>query len=158
MRNPKYNRIKKKAEQGEPLAMIKLAKLYKAGVFGDDHDELYAYWLRAFFKTPIVDRTVAEYEDEDDSPENELLPYNFAGDILRGDIIDAGVALALYYCKSSNPKELRIAMKAIDAAMCASKWDPNYDAGGSNINLMDILTDIYARLESCVSEEGENHE
>lgn len=78
--------------------MIKLAQLYKAGMF------VYVYWLRAFFETPIAQRKVIELEDkyahsdsESDSDifqgigrnEWKVAPYVPEEDLLRDDTVNA---------------------------------------------------------------------
>ena len=146
MRNQRdYDQIIMNAENGDSLSMYELAKLYKAGVFGDFHDADSVYWYCRFLDSPDIQQiqiyieeqysnNVIEEDDEDESLYNdEIDNYYFLnkehncdeGDsfILRNNIINAGMSIGLYYRFSNKKDELIRARDGFVAALDASAWD-----------------------------------
>ena len=153
-----YEYIILQAESGDPHSMLEVAKLNKAGAFGDINIQEYVYWLKQFFDTPQIKYLVGEYEDNY-SPDNPVIdnprldedaPVALVDEyILRNDIIEAGLALGIYYMNSSVRKELMLSrdsfMAALDASACdyltVDSLDGQYD------DIVSILVKIQSRLE-----------
>ena len=152
-----YESIMNEAEAGNPHAMLKLAKLYRTGVFPDEADEQYIYWLQQFFSSPIVDAllTVIDADEDGDCNENyykslaivEMIGFETEA-ILQDDIIEAGVSLGLYFRHSTVREELLCARKSLYYALIASRF--NYmevpEAGGLT-DILSILSTINTRIE-----------
>ena len=66
-----YDSIIQGAESGDPCMMLELAKLYKAGAFGESDCNEYIFWLKQFFMTPKVESIVQELEERYDSCDDE---------------------------------------------------------------------------------------
>lgn len=112
--------IMSKAEGGNPIAMYQLANYYDIGLLPDASDVKHIYWFKRFWDTPEVKATVFniesdEYNDESVDPTLEML--------LRGYIVEAGLALGLYYMNSTNIKEATFALECFSSAWFASAFD-----------------------------------
>lgn len=173
-----YESIIMGAEQGDPHCMLELAKLNKAGAFGSMNIDEYVYWLERFFEVPIIQQIVANLEDNysnDDSSyrtdslnfqDNTVLPegapfveedmsryiYEF---LLRDDIIEAGMALGIYYKNSSKKEELELSIRSLQAALDASAGDYLVYAHES---ISSILIDIAKRMIKLGYWSGEENE
>lgn len=127
-----YEIIKQEAESGNPHAMLQLSKLFRLGVFQDESDEEYIYWLKEFFKNEIVDAflTVLDADDDIDFDEHFYKSQEIvnaigfeAEAVLQKDIIEAGLSLGLFLMYSTNKEELFCARESLDNALIASRFD-----------------------------------
>lgn len=112
--------IMSKAEGGDPIAMYQIANYYDIGLLPDTSDGKYIYWFKRFWDTPEVKATVYniesdEYNDETADPMLEML--------LRSYIVEAGLALGLYYMNSTNIREATFALECFSSAWSASAFD-----------------------------------
>lgn len=166
-----YDSIIQGAEDGDPFKMLELAKLYKAGVFGDSDYSEYLFWLKQFFETPKVNAVVLDLEEKysgDNSDEGS--PHTCYFDLesssieeytlLRGAIVEAGLALGIYYSKSSKKEELKLSSSSLVAALDASGWDYlTYDEpNGAQESILSLLHKVSNRIEALGFQAGENDE
>ena len=159
-----YDSIMNEAEAGNPHAMLKLAKLYRIGVFQDDSDEQYIYWLQQFFASPVVDAllTVMDADEDGDFTEDyyksqeivDSIGYD-AEAVLQADIIEAGVSLGLYFRNSTDKEELFCARASLYNAWIASRFDFMEVSGvGGVTDVLSILSTINERIEALGFVEG----
>ena len=119
--------VLEKAENGIPHYMLELAKLYKAGAFGDTDTDQYLYWLREFFQTSEVKKAA-----NDGNGATALL----------NDIVEAGISVGIYYSNSSDDHDLKAAAAALTAALNAGKQVGDKEV----VNMIsDMLTKINKR-------------
>ncbi len=159
-----YDSIKNEAEAGNPHAMLKLAKLYKTGVFQDESDEQYIYWLQQFFASPVIDDLLITLDaDEDGDFTDEFFRSRETVDaigfgtesVLQTDIIEAGVSLGLYFKNSCDKEELFCARDSLYAARIASRFDyMEVPETGGVTDVLAILTSINKRIEVLGFGEG----
>lgn len=159
-----YDAIMNEAEAGNPHAMLLLAKLYRAGVFEDESEEQYIYWLRQFFENPVVDALLTTLDADDDEDFTDeffksrqtLEAIDFETEsVLQADIVEAGVSLGLYFKNSCDKEELFCARNSLYAALIASRFDYLEVPEANNVtDVLSILTTINKRIEVFGFEEG----
>lgn len=117
-----YTEIIDKANCGEPSAMFELAMLYECNVISSYSDEEYIYWLKRFLLSNQIQSIVEEFDDEDGTNNNGSFDFTEAYNYYPM-IIEAGLALGLYYKNSSNIDEVRLASQALCDAFVVSRFD-----------------------------------
>jgi hypothetical protein len=166
--NEEFEDVWEAADQGDPHSIFIMAKLCKAGAFGDSALNDCIYWYKAFFNTPQIQNLVAclgekyspEQNDRSDCVhdsadldwENEM--------IYRNDIIEAGMVLGLYYRLSSKKDELFLARSCLVAALDASAWDDleYMEFDGSNNSVLNAFGKVDDRIKELGFEVGETDE
>ena len=120
--NSSYSTVISKAKNGDPSAMYELAMLYDCGAIGSSSDSEYVYWLKKFMESDIIVAIIEELDDEEGSVQNPH--YDFIeGFKYYTMIVEAGIALGLYYMNSSHIEEVIIAYDAFYAAFIVSRFD-----------------------------------
>lgn len=132
-----YGPIISDAENGNPYAMYELAMLYDCGAIKSSSDSGYIYWLKKFMESDIISEIIDEVDDEDGATQN--LHRNFWEDYnYYPMIIEAGIALGLYYMNSSNIEEVNAARSAFYSAHIVSRFD--FIEVESNDGITDIVS------------------
>ena len=148
-----YSEIIQKANDGDPHMMVELAKLFKAGAFGETDYFEYIYWLKSFFENPKVKAVVnyleAKYSNDNDYKIESDYPPLEEEAIIREDIIYAGISLGLYYYGSSRKDDLVLSLNSFVAALDASSWDylECANASGKKEAITDLLTKTRNRMK-----------
>ncbi len=121
-KNVIYKEIIDKADGGDPLAMFELAMLYDSNAIPSQSDENYIYWLKRFLFSEQVQSIIDDLDDEYgtnfDSYFDSIESYQY-----YPMIIEAGLALGLYYKNSSNLDEVKLASQALYYAFLTSRFD-----------------------------------
>ena len=144
---------------GDPHSMVILAELYKAGAFGDSQYDEYIYWLKRFFETDEVKGLCIQLENNYSQSENsdETVPVSQCNNInlvqqmtLRNDILEAGIALGIYYRNSSEKEELELSLQCLIAALDASAWAylDYTEEDGTKTDILCILKKVADRMEA----------
>lgn len=159
-----YDSIMNEAEAGNPHAMLMLAKLYRIGVFQDESDEQYLYWLQQFISSPVVDALLTVIDADEDGDFNEEFyrsqevvdSIGFEAEaILQADVIEAGVSLGLYLRYSTDREELLRARSALTYALIASRFDFMEVSEADGVtDILSILSGVNRRIEEFGYEEG----
>ena len=135
-------RIVSEAEAGNPFAMFELARLYDLGVLQDLSGSKYIFWFKKFWKSPKVQATLDNLDDENGINDEVSIPEEW---MLRDYIVEAGIALCFYYKNSTDVQEIRDALSYITGA-----WDA---AGKPYISADDLdgELDIFALMQKLVN-------
>ena len=162
-----YDSLIQAAEQGDPCKMLEVAKLYKAGAFGDsDHSE-YLFWLKRFFESPKVNAILLELEDKysgGDSPYSHYFDMESSSleeyYVLCDSIVEAGLALGIYYSNSSKKENLELSRDSLVAALDASRWDylTYDDPNGVEESILSLLGKVNDRIKKLGYQAGEDNE
>ena len=115
-----YEMLLSNAENGDPFAMCELANLYDMGAIPDSSESMFVYWYKRFWETPEVKAFLYNLDSEDDNDES-IDPFTEMA--LRGYVIEAGLALGLYYMNSTDIDEAKLALECIQYAWVASAFD-----------------------------------
>ncbi len=159
-----YEFIKNEAEEGNPHAMLQLAKLYKSGVFQDEYDEEYIYWLKQFFSSPSIVDILNDLDTDGDSDFDEtyykskeilLSMDSLEMMVLQDDIIEAGVSLGLYFMNCTEKEDLICARNSLYNSWIASRFAYlEVTTSEGLIDVLSILTKIQQRMEDFGYVEG----
>lgn len=136
-KNSSYCTVISKAENGDTSAMYELAMLYDCGAIESSSDSEYVYWLRKFMESDLINAIIDDFDNEDEALPNP--DYDFIkGFEYYSMIVEAGIALGLYYMNSSHIEEVGIAYRALYAAFLVSRFD--YLTIEDEEGITDILT------------------
>jgi len=141
-----YKTIIDKAESGDPAAMFELATLYDSNAISSNSEDEYINWLIRFLESDRVSSIIEELDDE----EGELTNDNF--DFINAyqfypKIIEAGIALGLYFKNSSSINEVRLSCRAFYYAYLTSRFDYiEIDDEGGTTDILSLLSQAKERL------------
>ena len=114
-----YEMIIKEAEHGDSLAMYRTANLYDIGVVPDPSGFKSIYWYKRFWESPKVQAAINNYDEK--APDDDRATV-FDELYLRDCIIEAGLALGLYYMNSTDPEEACYAYECLCEAYFVSRF------------------------------------
>lgn len=117
--NADFAMIMREAENGNPFAMYELAHLYDLGVLSDPSETKFIYWFKKFWETREVQAALYNYDCEEGYDDSIDIPTEM---MLRDYIIEAGLALGLYYMNSTNIDEACFAFECLSAAWTSSRF------------------------------------
>ena len=135
-----YKTIIDKAESGDPAAMFELATLYDRNAISSNSENDYVNWLKSFLESDQVSSIIEELDDE----EGELTNDNF--DFMNAYqfypmIIEAGIALGVYFKNSSSIEEVKLACRAFYCAYLTSRFDYiEIDDEGGKTDILSLLS------------------
>lgn len=139
---------KQKAMAHDPIAMFHLAQMYRSGEITSSNEDLDIVWLKRFFEHPVVDGVLRDLDEEDGDHSIDFLLFTEEYSNLRDCIIEAGIALGLYYCKSNHLDELYIARDSLYSALLSSRYDwLQTDVDGDLYEVNTIFYDVLRKIE-----------
>lgn len=140
----RYDKLVSEADNNNPKAMYKLAMLYSTGAINSSSDED-IFWLEKFLNSEKVQSILVDLDDDEGSVSYTDAPF---GNYEYYDmIIEAGIAIGLYYMNSSKITEVQISQTAFYDAWIASKYDYIEIKDGDNTtDILSLMGQIDTRI------------
>ncbi|NLD19980.1 MAG: hypothetical protein GX663_07005 [Clostridiales bacterium] len=130
-----YDKLVSEANNNNPESMYKLAMLYSTGAINSSSDED-IFWLEKFLNSKEVKAIIADLDDDEGSISYADTPFDHYK--YYDMIIEAGIAVGLYYMNASKIEEAKLSQTAFYFAWLASKCD--YIEIKEDENTTDILS------------------
>ena len=145
-KNIAYKEIIGKADGGNPAAMFELAMLYDSNAIPSHYDDDYIYWLKKFLLSEQIQTIIDDLDDEEGTSSVNCFDFIECYQYYPM-IIEAGLALGLYYKNSSNIDEVKLAAKAFYYAFLTSRFDHiEMDDDGSITDIVTLLSQTNDRI------------